>query len=151
MPENRAQNFIERLPEIIPREEADVSHLDPEMLAILYPERASKEFTITVVFGPPPPAESAESVENGAAAEAEKRYQHAVRLAEASRGYRVEGRDRYRRHSAVYGLDEVSKLHEIFSLVGNLPSCEILVKGKKVPYARELWLPFFWFFKKDEA
>jgi hypothetical protein len=147
MAENRAQNFIERLPEIIEREEGDISHLDPEMVSILYPARASKELTVTVVFGPPPA-----SPDDAARSEAlETSYQRAVQLAEASRGYRVEGRGRFRRHSAIYGLDEVTKLHEIFSLVGEFPSCEILVKGKKVPYARELWLPFFWFFKKDEA
>ncbi len=148
MAENRAQNFIERLPEIIEREEDDISHLDPEMLSILYPARASKELTVTVVFGPPPVSPDAESAGSEAL---ETSYQRAVQLAESSRGYRVEERGRARRHSAIYGLDEVTKLHEIFSLVGDFPSCEILVKGKKVPYARELWLPFFWFFKKDDA
>jgi hypothetical protein len=141
MPENRPRNYIERLPEILSREEDDVSHLDPEMLEILYPARAGKEFTLSVVFGPPANDEEANR----------ERYQRAVAIAEKSRGYRTEGRDRYLRHSAVFGVDEVQRLHELFSLVGDFPSCEILVKGKKVPYARELWLPFFWFFKKDEA
>jgi hypothetical protein len=139
MPENRPRNYIERLPEIIEREEENVSHLDPEMLEILYPARAPKEFTLSVVFGPPP--ESSGLTE---------RYQRAVAIAERSKGYRADGRDRSLRHSAVFGVDDVTKLHELFSLVGDFPSCEILVKGKKVPYARELWLPFFWFFKKDE-
>lgn len=154
MAENRAQNFIERLPEIIEREEADISHLDPEMVSILYPARASKELTLSLVFGPPPRAPDGddagrESIER--ADQAYQAYQRAVQIAESSRGYRVEGRGSSRRHSAIYGLDEVGKLHEIFSLVGDFPTCEILVKGKRVPYARELWLPFFWFFKKDEA
>jgi hypothetical protein len=139
MPENRPRNYIERLPEIIEREEENVSHLDPEMLEILYPARASKEFTLSVVFGPPQHGEETE------------RYQRAVALAERSRGYRTEGKDRSLRHSAIFGIDEVSKLYELFNLVGDFASCEILVKGKKVPYARELWLPFFWFFKTDEA
>jgi hypothetical protein len=139
MPENRPRNYIERLPEIIEREEENVSHLDPEMLEILYPARAPREFTLSVVFGPPSSDDSSD------------RYQRAVALAERSKGYRVEGRDRWMRHSAVFGVDDVAKLHELFSLVGDFPSCEILVKGKKVPYARELWLPFFWFFKKDEG
>jgi len=142
MPENRPRNYIERLPEILSREEDSVSHLDPEMLEILYPARAGNELTLSVVFGPPPADEGNENRE---------RYQRAISIAEKSRGYRTEGRDRSLRHSAVYGVDEVQKLHELFSLVGDFPSCEILVKGKKVPYARELWLPFFWFFKKDEA
>jgi hypothetical protein len=139
MPENRPRNYIERLPEIIEREEENVSHLDPEMLEILYPARAPKEFTLSVVFGPPP--------EHSGLTE---RYQRAIAIAERSKGYRAEGRDRSLRHSAVFGVDDVTKLHELFSLVGEFPSCEILVKGKKVPYARELWLPFFWFFKKEE-
>jgi hypothetical protein len=141
MPENRPRNYIERLPEILSRDEVDVSHLDPEMLEILYPARAGKEFTLSVVFGPP--------VDEGD--ESKERYRRAIAIAEKSRGYRTEGRDRSLRHSAVFGVDEVQRLHELFSLVGEFPSCEILVKGKKVPCARELWLPFFWFFKKDEA
>ncbi len=140
MTENRPPNYIERLPAIIDREEEDVSHLDPEMFEILYPARASKEFTLTVVFGPP-------SDEEGN----RERYERAVAIAERARGYRREGRDRSLRHSAIFGVDEVTKLHDLFSLVGEFPSCEILVKGKKVPYARELWLPFFWFFRRDEA
>jgi hypothetical protein len=141
MPENRPRNYIERLPEIIEREEEDVSHLDPEMLEILYPARASQEFTLSVVFGPPPDDDEANR----------ERYLRAVAIAESARGYRTEGKDRSLRHSAVFGVDEVEKLHDLFSLVGDFPSCEILVKGKKVPYARELWLPFFWFFRRDEG
>jgi len=142
MPENRPRNYIERLPEILSRDEVDVSHLDPEMLEILYPARAGREFTLSVVFGPPPVDEGDENRE---------RYGRAIAIAEKSRGYRTEGRDRSLRHSAVFGVDEVQRLHDLFSLVGDFPSCEILVKGEKVPYARELWLPFFWFFKKDGA
>jgi hypothetical protein len=150
MPDPRARNYIERLPEIIPREEQDVSHLDPEMLEILYPERASKEFTLTVLFGPPVSNDGAEPGHEAA----REKYERAVAIAERSRNYRPPhegGRDRERRHSAMFGVDEVGKLHELFTLVGDFPSCEVLVKGKKVPYARELWLPFFWFFKKDDT
>jgi hypothetical protein len=151
MPEHRARNYIERLPEIIPREEDDVSHLDPEMLEILYPERASKEFTITVLFGPPVVLEDTDPPQEAAA---RQKYERAVAIAQRSRNYRTfseGGRERELRHSAVFGVEEVGKLHELFTLVGDFPSCELLVKGKKIPYARELWLPFFWFFKKDEA
>lgn len=147
MTEARARNYIERLPEIIDREEEDVSHLDPEMLEILYPERASKEFTLSVVFGPPVVPEGAD----GKTAERARRdFERAVALARKGRDYRVEGSDRFERHRATYGIDEVGALHDLFNLVGDTPSCEILVKGKRVPFARELWLPFFWFFKKDD-
>ena len=137
MPVERARNYIERLPEIIERAEQDLSHLDPEMIEILYPERAPKEFTVTLVFGPPADG----TVES---------YDSAVVLAKKGRGYRTENRGRFLRHYATFGIDEVRLLHELFSLVGDDPSCEVLVKGKRVPYARELWLPLFWFFKKDD-
>ena len=147
MTEARARNYIERLPEIIDREEEDVSHLDQEMLEILYPGRVSKEFTLSVVFGPPVVPEGAD--EEGAD-RARRGYERAVALAREGRDYRVEGSGRFERHRATYGIDEVGALHALFGLVGDTPTCEILVKGKRVPFARELWLPFFWFFKKDD-
>ncbi len=135
MAEKRAKNYIERLPEIIEREEKDISHLDPRMVEILYPERAPRDFTITVVFGP----------------SEDTSYVEAVTLAEHSHSYRREGTDRYLRHYATYTIDRVDELHDLFSRVSQYPSCEVLVKGKKVPYAREMWLPLFWFFRKGEA
>jgi hypothetical protein len=135
MAEERAKNYIERLPEIIERREKDLSHLDPEMLEILYPDKAPSEFTLTVVFGPTE----------------DPKYREAVALAERAPSYRREGNDHRLRHCATYSVNEVQELHRLFSYVGEYPSCEILVKGKKVPYARELWLPFFWFFQKEES
>jgi hypothetical protein len=142
MAEERVANYIERLPDIIEREEKDVSHLDPEMLEILYPARADREFTIGISFGPLPLEQPTE--------EGLRNYERALELARGSRRYRSEGEGRYQRHTGTFGVDEVHRLYELFELVGEYPSCEILVKGKRVPYARELWLPFFWFFMKDE-
>ncbi len=142
MPDERAKNFIERLPEIIDREEADISHLDPEMVEILYPDRADTSFYVSVVFGPPP--SSGDDL-----AGTQENYERALTIARQSKGYRSEGSGRYLRHTATFGVDEVNLLHELFYLVGEYPSCEILVRGKRVPYGRELWLPLMWFFKKD--
>ena len=135
MAEDRAKNYIERLPEIIKRREEDISHLDPQMVEILYPDAAPRDFSLTVVFGP--------SDDPG--------YPKAVSIAERALRYRREGRDRWLRHYATYTVNEVEELHRLFGYVGDYPSCEILVKDKKVPYARELWLPFFWFFRKEES
>lgn len=143
MTEQRPKNFIERLPPIIEREEEDISHLDPEMLEILYPDRADKSFHVTVVFGPPPPGGGHDS------SASETSYERAVAVAKESRRYRAEGTGAYLRHYATFGIDEVNQLHELFYLVSELPSCEILVRGKRVPYGRELWLPLLWFFRKD--
>jgi hypothetical protein len=142
MTDERPKNFIERLPAIIDREEEDVSHLDPDMLKILYPDRADKSFNVTVVFGPPPPAgDDTESVQAG--------YETAVSAAKKSRNYRAEGTGRYLRHHATFGIDDVNQLHQLFYLVSEYPSCQILVLGKRDPYGRELWRPLLWFFRKD--
>ena len=144
MTDERPKNFIERLPAIMDREEEDISHLDPEMLAILYPDRADKTFNVTVVFGPPPTAS------DDADSEArQSQYDRAVASAKKSKRYRAEGNGRYLRHYATYGIDEVNQLHEVFYLVSEYPSCQILVRDKRVPYGRELWLPLLWFFRKD--
>lgn len=154
MVESKPKNYIERLPEIIERREEDISHLDPQMVEILYPERASKEFTLTLVFSPPRVSDDAdpEWVEH----EKEK-FAKARALAEKGRDYRCEpaggsqGSADMSRHLVSFGIDEVNQLHALYSLVEDNPSCEILVKGKNVPFGRELWLPFFWFFVKDET
>ena len=130
MSEKQSKNYIERLPEIVERPEKDISHLSPAMVEILYPDRASREFSFTVVFGP----------------SEDPAYPEAVQIAERAPRYRQEGADRWLRHFATYKLDHVEELHKLISIVSEHPSCDILVNDKKVPYARELWLPFFWFF-----
>ena len=134
MDEGRAKNYIEGLSPIIDKQEEDVSHLDTRMVEILYPERAPRDFTVTVVFGP--------SDEPG--------YEEAIAIAENALRYRKEGSDKWLRHFATYTIDQVEELHQLFIRVGDYPSCEILVKDKKIPYGREMWLPFFWFFRKEE-
>ncbi len=148
--ERRPRNFIERLPAIIEREEEDIAHLDPQMVEILYPNRADKTFNVTIVFGPPPPAgddSGAVEIET----ETAKDYERAVAIARKSTRYRSEGTGRYLRHHATFGIDEVNHLHEVFYRVSEYPFCEILVRGKRVPYGRELWLPLLWFFRKDST
>ena len=135
MAEDRAKNYIERLPEIIERREKDISHLDPRMVEILYPERASREFTVTVVFGPSD----------------DPAYPEAVALAERALRYRKEGSDKWLRHYATYTVDQVEELRRLFVRVSEYPSTEILIKDKKVPFAREMWLPLLWFFLKEDS
>ena len=142
--DERPKNFIERLPPIIEREEEDISHLDPEMVEILYPDRADKSFNVTVVFGPPPAGgDDPDTVE--------REYERAVSIARKSKRYRSEGSGRYLRHFATFGIDEVNDLHEVFYRVSEYPFCEILVRGKRVPYGQELWLPLLWFFRTSET
>jgi hypothetical protein len=135
MAEERAKNYIERLPEIIERPEKDVSHLDPRMLEILYPDRAPREFTVTVVFGP----------SDGGG------YAEDVALAERAPRYRKEGAGPYLRHYATYSVEQVDELHRLYARVADYPTCELLIKDRRVPYARELWLPLFWFFRREDG
>jgi hypothetical protein len=135
MAEDRAKNYIERLPEIMERREEDISHLDPRMVEILYPERASRDFTVTVVFGPSD----------------DPAYAEAVTLAERAPRYRKEGSDKWLRHFATYTVEQVEELHQLFIRVSEHPSTDVLIKDKKVPFAREMWLPLFWFFLKEDS
>ena len=36
-------------------------------------------------------------------------------------------------------------LRDLFEIVGRLDATEVLIDDRPVPYARELWLPLFWF------
>ena len=49
------------------------------------------------------------------------------------------------RHAA-FETGQASTLRALFQLVGARPGTEVLVDGKRVPYATELWLPLFWLF-----
>ena len=146
MNESRAQNYIERLPEILEREEADISHLDETMVEILYPERASKDFTITLSFSSPRLDRIASPEEQTRRLEG---FEQAVALAQKGPDYRSESELGVTRHHARFGVDRVNALLELFTLLEDDPDAEVLVKNKKIPLARELWLPFFWFFVKD--
>ncbi len=42
-------------------------------------------------------------------------------------------------------------LRDLFDLVGQRPGTEVLVDGKRVPYAHEIWLPLMWIFVGGEA
>ena len=49
------------------------------------------------------------------------------------------------RRRARFLPNEALRLRTLFELVGRLDACEVLVDDRPVPYARELWLPLFWF------
>ena len=39
---------------------------------------------------------------------------------------------------------DAGKLRDLFQLVGNSDSTEVLIDDRPVPFARELWLPLVW-------
>jgi hypothetical protein len=72
-------------------------------------------------------------------------YPRAVEMARGSAEYRETGAGADVRHRARFYPQAAMQLRDLFDLVGRFDSCEVLVDDRPVPYARELWLPLFWF------
>jgi len=134
MGRERAKTFADRLPPLVPREEPDISHLSDEMADVLYPGRRPRPFRMGVRFDP---------FEGPG-------YARALELARRSPVYRESEEHGRRVHHAAFDSGAAGALHELFDLVGPRPGTEVLVDGRRVPYAREIWLPLFWLFVGDE-
>lgn len=134
MSRDSAKSFADRLPEVVPKEEADLSHLSDEMADILYPGRRPRPFRMGVVF-------DAFGGEN---------YPRALELAKRSPVYREVGAGLALRHQAEFDASAARTLRDLYLIVGPIQTTEVLVDGRRAPYARELWLPLFWFFVAGE-
>jgi hypothetical protein len=130
MGRERAKTYADRLPPVVPKEESDISHLSDEMAEILYPDRRGRPFRMGIVF------DAFEGQE----------YDRALELARRSPEYREQANGSSRSHQAAFDTRGAWTLRELVRLVGQRPGTEVLVDGKDVPYARELWLPLFWLF-----
>ena len=119
----------------MPKEEADISHLSDEMADVLYPGRRPRPFRIGLLF------EAFEGPE----------HQAAVALARRSAVYREEQHRGVVVHHAAFETAEAGILRDLFRRVGERAGTEVLVDGKRLPYARELWLPLFWIFVGAES
>lgn len=133
MSRERAKSYADRLPPLVPREEDDISHLSDEMADLLYPGRRPRPPRVGFVF------------------EAVPGEDPALPLARRAPVYREEADGPVVRHRAEFGTGEAAAARALFELVGQRPGTEVLVDGKAVPYARELWLPLYWIFVVDEA
>ena len=134
MARERAKTFADRLAPVVPREEEDISHLSDEMADILYPGRRPHPFRIAVTFD---------------AFEGED-HARAVALARKSPLYAERQEDGVTRHEAAFDTRDARVLRDLFQVVGARPGTDVSVDGKRVPYARELWLPLFWLFVTGE-
>ncbi len=106
----------------------ELAALDPDLRAALFGDDF-RPFSITVVFA---------KLRDG------KAYETAVRLARQASSYREVGSGSTLRHRARYFPAEAVALHDLFDIVGEDDSCEILIDERPVPYGRELWLPLVW-------
>jgi hypothetical protein len=126
----RAKTFADRLPRVVPKEEEDISHLSDEMADLLYPGQRPRPFRMGVVF-------EAFSGPN---------YANALGLAKRSPAYREVRDGEALTHHAAFGAKDAKILRELYEIVGPITGTEVTVDGRRVPYARELWLPLFWLF-----
>lgn len=135
MGRERAKTFADRLPSVVPKEEEDISHLSDEMAEILYPGRRPHPFRMGVVFdafeGP--------------------NYPRALELALRSPVYREIREGDLLRHRAEFGSEDARLLRGLYDIVGPISTTDVLVGGKQVPYSREIWLPLFWLFLREES
>jgi hypothetical protein len=132
MGRERAKTFADRLPPLVPKEETDISHLSDEMADILYPGRRPRPFRVAVEFDP---------FEG-------PNYSRAVDLARRAPVYKEKDGGI---HHAAFETHQAALLRDLFQLVGPLPGTTVMVDGKKIPYATELWLPLFWIFVGEKA
>ncbi|HEY7410320.1 MAG TPA: hypothetical protein VII13_06245 [Vicinamibacteria bacterium] len=129
----RAETFAERLEPVVPKEEADISALSDDMADVLYPGRRPRPFRMGVSFD----------------RWAGEGYERAVALARRSEAYRETSELGNTVHHAEFTVEEAAALRDLFALVGARPGTEVTFDRKRVPYARELWLPLFWVFVKE--
>jgi hypothetical protein len=130
MSRERPKSFADRLAPIVAEEEQDISHLSDEMADVLYPGRRKRPFRMGVefdAFGGP-------------------NYARALELAKQSAVYRETGSGDSLRHHAGFDWSQARTLNELYRIVGPLHTSEVTVDGRKVPYAREIWLPLYWIF-----
>jgi hypothetical protein len=114
----------------VPEEPTDeeIAALDPDLRAELFGP-ATNKFSVTIVFP---------KFEGGS-------YARAVELARQSDEYQETGAGERFRHRARFFPSSVVALKGLWEVVGGLDAAEVLVDDRPVPYARELWLPLFWF------
>ena len=72
-------------------------------------------------------------------------YARALEMARGASEYKEIGAGGTLRHRARFYPEDVTKLRDLFEIVGRFDATEVLVDDRPVPYARELWLPLLWF------
>lgn len=135
MRRERPPDFADRLPRIVPKEEADISELDDEMADLLYPGRRPRPFRVSLRFdrfdGPG--------------------LEPALALARRSALYREQQGQGGLEYHAAFDAGEARTLLNLYEIVKERPDLEVRVDGRTLPYAHELWLPLVFMFVGGEA
>jgi len=105
---------------------------------LLYPDQASEPFRVTVVYPDlrGDAGEAARKIEAGAT-------EHSISEPDnAGRGSL---------HHTTFSLAQIEEFHELYHLVETSigsGGVELLLNDRRVPLARELWLPLIWTLRK---
>lgn len=108
--------------------EAELAKVDPDLREALFGP-LNLPFSVSLVF-PDFPGDG---------------YARAVALAKASDEYSESESGGHRWHRArFYTGDRPIRLRDLYLIVAAVPGLDILINDRRVPYARELWLPLVW-------
>lgn len=108
--------------------------LPPDMAALLYPEHLAGPLTVTLIYPEldGPARAEADELENDAT---EHLVEEATVSGEAAR------------HRTTFTMRQVEQLHQLYHLLETsigVSQVGILLSGRRLPMARELWLPLIW-------
>jgi hypothetical protein len=106
----------------------EIARVDPELREALFGP-FNLPFSVTLVF---PEFEGAE-------------FAHAIQLAEAADEHTVAAAGGRRWHRArFFTADRPIRIRDLYFAVAGVPGNEVLINDRRLPYARELWLPMVW-------
>jgi hypothetical protein len=106
----------------------ELAALDPDLHEALFGS-SGRPFSITLVF---PPLDV-------------PGFDRALELARGAAEFRESGTGDTRQYRVRFYSPDVGRLRDVFQVVGAAHATEVLIDDRPVPYARELWLPLFWF------
>ena len=106
----------------------ELAALDPDLQEALF-GTSPRPFSISLVF---PKLDTPE-------------FDRALELARASAEFREVGTGASHRYRARFWSSDAVRLRDLFQIVGPFDATEVLIDDRRVPYARELWLPLVWF------
>jgi hypothetical protein len=73
------------------------------------------------------------------------RFERAVALAKASDEYsESEAEGRHWHRARFFTGDRPMRLRDLYLIVAGVPGNDVLINDRRVPYARDLWLPLVW-------
>jgi hypothetical protein len=115
-------------PSTVPSSDEELASLDPALAEALF-GTPRRPFSVSLEFSPFPGPD----------------YPRALEQARTSAEYREIGEGALVRHRARFHPEDAARLRDLFEVVGRFDSTDVLIDDRPVPYARELWLPLFWF------